>query len=361
MLARPVQWRPRFVRNSDAGYHLENFLVAAVAAVLGIRVYLELSGYPQLGGHGLHIAHMLWGGLLMLVAVVVLLAFLGRRIQHLAAIVAGIGFGTFIDELGKFITSDNNYFFQPTIALIYALFVLLFLGFRAIEHRPRWTDEERLLNAIDLLRDALLTGDAAGERERALALLAGNGAARDLTPALRAALAPLVPSEASAPVRRDLFGPARGLYYRLVGWRWFQRGIVGFFVVYAVGTVASLIALIVTDPAFTVLDPAMSFADWGATLSSALSTGCVLIGTVVLRHAPLLAYQWFQRGVLVSVFLVQFFSFYTEQLGATFGLAIDLLLLGGLNYMIAQERRRQLAAPEQAPAPAAAARSITRR
>ncbi len=37
---------------------------------------------PELGGHGLHIAHLLWGGF-------------------------------FIDELGKFITQDNDYFFKP--------------------------------------------------------------------------------------------------------------------------------------------------------------------------------------------------------------------------------------------------------
>src|SRR6478672_8743534 len=117
--------RLQLVRNVDAGSFLESFLLAAVSAVLGIRVYLELTGYPQIGGNGLHIAHMLWGGVLMVVAIVLLLAYLGKGMQHLAAIVAGIGFGTFIDELGKFITSDNNYFFEPTIALIYATFALL--------------------------------------------------------------------------------------------------------------------------------------------------------------------------------------------------------------------------------------------
>src|SRR5215211_3839695 len=125
--------RMRLVRNVDAGSFLESFLLAAVSAVLVIRVYLELTGYPQIGGGGLHIAHMLWGGVLMVVGVVMLLAYLGKRMQHAAAIVAGIGFGTFIDELGKFITSDNNYFFQPTIALIYAIFILLFLAFHTIE------------------------------------------------------------------------------------------------------------------------------------------------------------------------------------------------------------------------------------
>ena len=55
-------WRRGLIRNSDAGELLELFLVAAVCAVLGIRAFLAAAGYPQIGGSGLHIAHMLWGG-----------------------------------------------------------------------------------------------------------------------------------------------------------------------------------------------------------------------------------------------------------------------------------------------------------
>src|SRR6266550_2141930 len=101
---------------------LDTVLVCAVLTILIVRTQLYLTNYPQLGGHGLHIAHLLWGGLLMLIALLVLLAFIGRHIQSSAALLGGIGFGTFIDELGKFITSDNNYFFQPAIPLIYIIF-----------------------------------------------------------------------------------------------------------------------------------------------------------------------------------------------------------------------------------------------
>ena len=69
------------VRNIDGGSYLEAFLVSAVAAILVIRLYLELTGYPQIGGGGIHVAHVLWGGLLMLIAQVMLLAFLGKHVK----------------------------------------------------------------------------------------------------------------------------------------------------------------------------------------------------------------------------------------------------------------------------------------
>jgi hypothetical protein len=57
------------VRPADADL-LDTFLVSAIAAIVIIRIFLEATGYPQLGGGGLHIAHVLWGGLGMLVAIV---------------------------------------------------------------------------------------------------------------------------------------------------------------------------------------------------------------------------------------------------------------------------------------------------
>ena len=63
----------------------------------------------------------------MLAALLLLIVYLDRPIQHLAVIVAGLGFGTFIDEIGKFVTADNDYFFRPAVALIYVVLVVLFL------------------------------------------------------------------------------------------------------------------------------------------------------------------------------------------------------------------------------------------
>src|SRR5438132_3019019 len=106
------------VRAADADL-LDTSLVSAIATVVIIRIFLEATGYPQLGGGGLHIAHVLWGGLGMLVAIVLLLLYLTPATRLIAAIVGGAGFGAFVAELGKFVTTDNDYVFYPTAAILY--------------------------------------------------------------------------------------------------------------------------------------------------------------------------------------------------------------------------------------------------
>src|SRR5438034_6470211 len=102
---------------------LDTVLVCAVLTILIVRTQLYLTNYPQLGGHGLHIAHLLYGGIIMVIAIGMLLTYLGRSVRHSAAVLGGIGFGFFIDELGKFITSDNNYLYKPAAAIVYMIFI----------------------------------------------------------------------------------------------------------------------------------------------------------------------------------------------------------------------------------------------
>ena len=62
--------RVPFVRVLKLSRLLETFFIASVTFILVIRAFLASTGYPQLRGHGLHIAHLLWGGLLMLIALI---------------------------------------------------------------------------------------------------------------------------------------------------------------------------------------------------------------------------------------------------------------------------------------------------
>jgi hypothetical protein len=144
----------RPARNIEIRSLLDTLFVSAVATILIIRLQLWATRYPKLGGGKLHIAHLLWGGLAMLISVVVLLSFLSRGRRHTAAVIAGLGFGFFIDEIGKFVTSNNDYFFKPAAGMIYIVFIVLFLVIRSLGWRHRFTPQECLANAMALLSEA---------------------------------------------------------------------------------------------------------------------------------------------------------------------------------------------------------------
>ena len=233
-----MQLRHVFVRNSDAPELIELFLVAAVASVLAIRGFLAATGYPQLGGEGLHIAHMLWGGLCMTIAMLVLFAALGRVAQRLAAILGGIGFGAFIDELGKFITSDNNYFYEPTIGLIYITFIAIFLvleAFRRQEPGP----SEALANAFNQLELAAGRPLDAETKQSTLSLLAKSDTSDPVVQGLTAFVQTIEPQpmqDISFYFRARDF--AVGLYSRVVLSRWFRPVLIGFFLFAALAQIA---------------------------------------------------------------------------------------------------------------------------
>jgi hypothetical protein len=90
-----------FPRDLAAARYLDLFVVGGVSAVLAIRFLLRITGYPSLGGARFHIAHMLWGGLLMAAALLAELSFLGNRTRLWAALVgaARAGFQSFLAGL----------------------------------------------------------------------------------------------------------------------------------------------------------------------------------------------------------------------------------------------------------------------
>jgi hypothetical protein len=116
---------------------------------------LELTGYPQLGGEGLHIAHVLWGGLLLYVAALLPLILSNRWVYIAGAILAGIGVGLFIDEVGKFITQSNDYFFPAAAPIIYAFFLLSVLLFLQVRRTPHQDPRTELYHALDSFSEVL--------------------------------------------------------------------------------------------------------------------------------------------------------------------------------------------------------------
>ncbi len=127
------------VKREDAEHYLVAALLGFAASVILIRLFLELTGYPQVGNSELHIAHVLWGGLLLFGACLLPLVFANRWVYKVSALVAGVGVGLFIDEVGKFITQNNNYFYPAAAPIIYAFFLLTVLVYLQVR-RPRSRD-----------------------------------------------------------------------------------------------------------------------------------------------------------------------------------------------------------------------------
>ena len=96
------------VRREDGAQFMLIATISFAVTVAVVRGFLDMTGYPQIGGGGLHISHVLWGGLLLFVAALALLTIDYRPVYVVASILAGAGFGLFIDEVGKFITNNYN-------------------------------------------------------------------------------------------------------------------------------------------------------------------------------------------------------------------------------------------------------------
>jgi len=232
------------------------------------------------------------------------------------------------------VTDDNNYFFQPAIALIYVVFVALFLGFRAIERRSLSSDE-LLVNAADMLREIILGGATRAEVVRARRLLDRSEFEGPLADGLRATIdsASRAPEQVSAIAVAARF--AWRTYDHLLEWPWFHRAIWVIFVSQAILGLIAAIAVGWETMAYDTppLQP-------GTLASSVVSLGLVLIGVVRLPRSRLDAYRWFERGVLVSVLITQVIIFWQDQLAALGGLVWDLALLTALRFLVKQEEAR---------------------
>ena len=351
-------------RNADFGELLETFLIAGVATILVIRTQLWLTNYPQLGGGGLHIAHLLYGGIFMVIAIGILLMLLGRSPRRPAAIVGGVGFGFFIDELGKFITADNNYFFEPAAALIYLIFIGLFLLVRGLERDGALSPVERLSNAIDLVGEAARRPFDENQKRRALEFLRGADGAGPLVEPVRRLVAALDAEPPGEPPRLARWAAAVRLrYLELVERTWFRPLLDWVFALWAglsFLAVAELVLSLAFDWGGSLAGfrrddiSQLAFVNWASLISSAVSAGLVFIGLVRLhRETRLEAYQMFIYALLVAIFVTRVFAFVESQFGAVFGLAIDVLLLMTVRYMAEQERRTERRARAVATAPVA--------
>jgi hypothetical protein len=210
----PTRLRGPVVRD-DAVQTVRLLAVAFGVTVVVTRLYLALTGYPQIGGGEYHLAHALWGGLLLLAGGVVALLWSNRWVQPATAVCVGVGSGLFVDEVGKFITRRNDYFTPLAAPIIYSTFLAV-LGVVVLARRvPRGRPRELAYAVVVRLKD--LADGPLRPPDRAVLLhdLDALRAQRD-RPDLAALAGAVHPEVEAAPVEapRDRLGTARGALAR---------------------------------------------------------------------------------------------------------------------------------------------------
>jgi hypothetical protein len=340
------------VRKYDFVEKLELFLVLSVATILVIRTQLWLTNYPQLGGNGLHIAHLLYGGIFMAIAIWISLTYMNRRTRNVTAILGGIGFGFFIDELGKFITADNNYFFKPAAGIIYLVFIVMFLAIREMSRRQKLDPRTALANALAFLPSTVIGDFRRSDLEVAGELLDRADPGDPLVAQTRSALekASVEPSRPPSRVEAWLARQNRRITV-LTEKPWFGRAVITVIVIWAALSLLTAAAIEINfgnvdDGAVAGEDSSLSTIL--RTLSILVSVGFVSVGVVrMLRGEHQRAYRGFTQALLVSIFVTRFFSFLDVQFAAVFGLGLDLLLYAAVRELAGNDSQRRVRFPAE--------------
>jgi len=335
-----------FIRNVQSRRQLNAFIISAITAVISIRYYLHLTNYPQIGGDSLHIAHMLWGGLLMMTALILLLAYMGRRLQLLAAIAGGAGFGIFIDEVGKFLTKDNDYFFRPAIGIIYAIFVLMYLAIVWLSRQSKLDNQTAQLNALNQLEEAVVRDMDRFEKRRVLDLLDQAKQHDALTKHLRELTAAVTVVRPNQPSRFERAYRWLGIsYHRLWARRNSSRFVQAFFVIEAVLFMAALVFALVSDitNGRVVLAGPLDYGRIlviGQLISASVAAVTALVGAILLLKSRIQGLNWFRYSIWINLFITEFFYFSRVEFTALGSFVFNLIMLLLVSFALNQERRK---------------------
>ncbi|MFC8530146.1 hypothetical protein [Nocardia sp. NPDC057227] len=332
----------RVLRSAWGNSSAEAFLIVAIATILITRLYLELTGYPQVGGKSLHIAHALYGGAAMAVALLLGWLFLGSGVRGFAVLLGGIGFGLFLDEVGKFVTKDNDYFYGPAAEIMYISVVVLLVASRLTRELRTPTRDEYLGNAAAVAADGLVRGLPPHRRTAALLML-DSAAELGADPADVTGVRALLERAAHRDDRlRALRLRAAAFIPGWAGGPW-PVWILGWLLVFsAFVTVGFGIAQLVTgglqlqDRSYELELDRMTVSG-GILFVSALVTLALALPAMLRarRDGPLWPLRLLRIAALVYTMLNALVDFATEGFGALTNVALGLLTMAFISRRIA--------------------------
>lgn len=345
------------VKRADAENYLLITLLVFAGSVIATRLFLQMTGFPRLGNDVLHIAHALWGGLFLMISAILPMIFVNRWVFNLSAALNGVGIGLFIDEVGKFITANNDYFYPPAAPLIYASFLMLALVYFFVKKpnkpEPRTAlyhalaDLQELAdNNLDPLELSLLVERLCVAKKSDQPHIAGLAEAIEVY--LKKSEVPLVPAQPVLSKQVAIWLRSLG---EKIGRKPLRLLILGTMTVMALNVIVSIISLIAV-----AISPTLSIQDFWQTLlirigitgstvsiwqlirfSLELIIGALMLASVImiLDRKEIIGMHTGMIALLLSLTGLLLLNFYLDQFRA---LSVALVQFPFLLLIIAYRR-----------------------
>jgi hypothetical protein len=343
------------VKREGASGLIAAMLVWSVLSVLGTRLFLELTGNPVIGRGHWHIAHVLFGGIFMMGAMISILAFEGTKLRKNMAMLFGIGWGLFVDEVGKYVTMDNNYWFRPAIMIIYMSFVILFLIYRYLE-RMQSKDNRTVFYSVLGQLEELAENDLEVTEKKRLKMNLQKIIDTDRGKMKLMAMAMM---ESVSKIRAIGDKKERGL--RVIGQKVFTTtydkllrrnlvmyGLLAYSVYYAIDKIVDVLRISTSPQKMMMIERFYRDYDFFGKSDVYLIVFKMVFDMVAAilflagarylwSKKRLRGIRFFRYGLYVSILLGSIFKFYFEQLGAVVDVLLGVIMLEVLN-----EYRRNL-------------------
>jgi len=346
----------QFIHREQADQYLENVIVSSALTLIVIRVFLRLTGYPRLAPGNLHIAHAVWGGVILLCAGLLALTYRNQLVLSLSSVLTGVGWAFFVDEVGKFLTAEQDYFFRPAAPLIYLSFLVLW--YLSIRVRRFEAPKAEIYHALDRLEEVMEASidpadlQALKARLRRLSESPDDGLSDELARALldfvqrrEIRVREPVPSGWSMTFIQLRHRVDQLVLSARASRLWMPAALYTYAFVLGSNVFAHLLPLVAPD-----LAPALYAGLDVSPLSSVITTfffvvllalrtavAALLIGSAHrIREGDLRGWHLAHRALLVSIAGADVLLFYFSQFSAAIVVVLDIVLLGWVKHFLYQ-------------------------
>lgn len=347
-----MKWE--FVKRENAADLVMILMMWALGSLLITRFFLKLMGWPTISFGVWHIAHVLWGGFFMLAGMIMLLTSYGEKMRKISAAIAGIGWGLFVDEIGKYLTKDNDYWFRPAIIFIYISFIIIFLIYRYFERTNKKEPKTLFYSIINEIEEIIEEGNLEKKDKKNLSLkikkLLEIEKNQEKIKLLKKLNLIIRETKTRADDPNNFLNKTFQLLKQISYNKIFKKKIIlyglGIYsIYYAIDKIIEAINIATNPEKLAVIQKFYSDYDFfskadtymiGLKIIFDVITAILFLiglGLMTRKKTLLKGLIFFQYGLLVNIFLSTVFRFYFEQFQAIFALAISIFIFYGIKRL----------------------------